>query len=196
MVKRIIQSLVFGVNLAAVSASAFFFKNQDMQEKEVQIKEEEAYRVEVSKNNIAVIQEKIGSEMEIKKQKMAEIANDVAALKESARNGVTAQIKTSTQGTTSSPVSNKSTSTSKPASIPKSTPAPAPVANKINGKCGSANSSASRSNPKCAGKAPSSSLCSSGSASSISFKPNKHGVGWTWSCAGQNGGSSASCRCS
>lgn len=190
MIKGITQLLVFGVNLTAVSAGAFFFKNQDMQKKTIQIKEEEEYRAEISKNGLEALQEKISLDAEIKKQKMTEIANDAAASKEAAKNSVTTQVKSSNS------TSSKSTSTSKPATIPKSTPAPTPVASKINGKCGSANSSASRSNPKCSGKAPSSGLCSAGSASSVLFKPNKHGVGWNWSCSGQNGGSNASCRCS
>ncbi len=51
----------------------------------------------------------------------------------------------------------------------------------VNGQCGSANGTTVAS-------APSSNLCSRGSASAVS------GSGpWNWSCAGQNGGSSVSC---
>jgi hypothetical protein len=92
---------------------------------------------------------------------------------------------------------------------PKPTPTPAPkpvvvapvIASvvapvKISGKCGSANSSKERGNSNCNKKAPSANLCSAGTASAISFKPNKYDLGWNWTCAGKNGGASATCRCS
>ncbi len=53
--------------------------------------------------------------------------------------------------------------------------------NTVNGTCGSANGTSSAS-------APTTNLCSSGTATSVS------GAGpWTWSCAGINGGTNASC---
>lgn len=58
---------------------------------------------------------------------------------------------------------------------PSSAPAP------VNGVCGSANGTIASS-------APTANLCAVGAASSVS------GVGpWTWSCAGSNGGATASC---
>lgn len=52
----------------------------------------------------------------------------------------------------------------------------------VNGTCGSSSGTSSYS-------APSSSLCSSGTATSVSAS----GYSWIWSCAGSGGGSTASC---
>lgn len=71
--------------------------------------------------------------------------------------------------------------TSASCSAPKSEIVPPPPPPPVNGQCGSANSIAVRT-------APTASLCSSGSASSVT------GSGpWNWSCGGSNGGTTASC---
>ena len=57
-----------------------------------------------------------------------------------------------------------------------------PIPTPVNGMCGSANGQSFSA-------APSSQLCSSGIASLVSFTGNT----WTWSCAGNNGGTTASC---
>ena len=62
---------------------------------------------------------------------------------------------------------------------PSSPPPPPPV----NGACGSANGAVTN-------VAPSSNLCNAGTASAISGGTSGP---WTWSCAGANGGSSATC---
>ncbi|MBI3731545.1 MAG: hypothetical protein HY254_24870 [Burkholderiales bacterium] len=57
-----------------------------------------------------------------------------------------------------------------------------PIPTPVNGMCGSANGQSFSA-------APSSQLCSSGIASLVTFTGN----GWAWSCAGSNGGTTASC---
>ncbi len=65
------------------------------------------------------------------------------------------------------------------AGISAGSPAPTPTA--VNGACGSSNNTTLSS-------APTTGLCSAGSASSVS------GSGpWSWTCAGENGGTTASC---
>ncbi len=60
-------------------------------------------------------------------------------------------------------------------------PNPTPVPGAVNGVCGSSNNTTLSS-------APTTNLCSSGTASTVA------GSGpWTWSCAGSNGGTTASC---
>ena len=58
---------------------------------------------------------------------------------------------------------------------------------KVNGTCGPANGVATSI-------APSSGLCNTGTPSAVVFNPSDWGeVYWSWSCAGINGGSTASC---
>ncbi len=68
-----------------------------------------------------------------------------------------------------------------PEPTPVPTPIPTPTPSPINGACGSANNTT-------VSTAPTTNLCSAGTASTVS------GSGpWTWTCAGSNGGITASC---
>ncbi|EKE18692.1 MAG: hypothetical protein ACD_9C00260G0003 [uncultured bacterium] len=177
--------MFFMMNVLLVSVGALFIK-----EKNTEIKNNSILEVD-AENLKSITDYALEAQLKIAEDKIAKInsiANNPDTIKTTkVVGGVVGEAVVSSPVATAK-VSTKSTST-------KSV-APVVVQNKVNGTCGSAKSSAKRGNSKCDGKAPSANLCSSGSASSISFKPNKYDLGWNWTCAGQNGGTSATCRCS
>lgn len=188
------KMMFFAINILLIIAGTFFLKQKNTEILKGTISEADAQNLKTATDYALAIQTRI-------------IADNEAKLKSIANNSAAVVIQNTDNEDTAVPVeSSKSlqnVNTEKSVSVPiqpvvAAAPAPAVVIapTKTKGECGSSDSSAKRSNSNCKGKAPGSNLCSVGSASAITFKPNKYDTGWNWTCAGQDGGSSATCRCS
>jgi|GEM_PF-6598462 len=168
--ENLVKVTIFIVNLALMAGGVFYFKNQDQKKKEVQIREEEVYNEKIAREEARQLQEAAEVERINKEEIIAKKLAELEAQKEADAIAAAAMEKEEVL-------------------VPV-------ISEKINGDCGIADSSKKRSNPKCDGKAPKNGLCSAGIASAVVHKPNKYKVGWNWTCNGENGGTSATCRCS
>lgn len=163
--------IFFLVNILIVVVGVVFIKQKDDKQLDSPLAEADVQNYKESAGGVSGIQE--NPETKIEEKKEENLSEAVAPSK------------------VENVDSSKSVQSSDPAPVAAVVQSP-----KINGTCGSADSSAKRKNSKCDGKAPSVNLCGTGSASAVTFKPNKYDIGWDWKCEGKNGGASVTCRCS
>lgn len=177
--------MFFAMNILLVAVGTLFLKQKNTEILNVATSEADAQNLKMATDYALYAQSRI-------------IAENEAKIKSIANNSGTITTQNPDSKVQAPSVENPKTPQS--VNVPKTViPVIPPIAvalTKTNGKCGSADSSAKRSNSNCKGKAPSLNLCSAGSVSSIAFKPNKYDTGWNWTCSGSNGGASATCRCS